>query len=406
MTVLAAEWVLPVTAPPISRGWIAIEDGLVSGVGQGPRKDAVDLGRVALLPALVNAHTHLELSYLRGRVPPAPRFLDWVRTIMEARRAHEDPTAPDILAAARAGIAEARQSGTGLVGDVSNTLVTVPLLRDEGMPASVFYELLGFNAADPDRRVREARAAIDRFASGGTDVRVSLAAHAPYSVSAGLFSSIRQDMEAHPADVSSVHLCESSEEVELIRSGTGGWRDFLTTLGVWTDAWRVPGVSPVAYLGDAGFLNSRVLVVHGVQCSVGDVARLRALGPTVVSCPRSNRHVGVGDPPLASFYASGVPVAFGTDSLASVDDLNLFQELSQARRLAPRVTARNLIESATLRGAAALGFADQFGSLDVGKRSALIAVDLPEQVDDVEEYLVSGIDAGMIHWVEPSHRRT
>jgi 5-methylthioadenosine/S-adenosylhomocysteine deaminase len=145
-----------------------------------------------------------------------------------------------------------------------------------------------------------------------------------------------------------------------------------------------------------------VLAVHGVQCSGDDLSRLRALGTTLISCPRSNRHVGVGDPPLDAFYAMGVKVAFGTDSLASVADLNMFGELAAARRLATRVSARDLMASATLVGARALGFEDEFGSIEVGKRGALIAVQLPERTGDVEEYLVSGIDPGAIRWVEPS----
>jgi 5-methylthioadenosine/S-adenosylhomocysteine deaminase len=95
-----------------------------------------------------------------------------------------------------------------------------------------------------------------------------------------------------------------------------------------------------------------------------------------------------------------VNVAFGTDSLASVDDLNLFSELAAARRIAPRVTARSLLESATLQGARALGFEDDLGSIEAGKRAQLIAVRLPEKVGDVEEYLVGGIEPGAIGWLD------
>jgi cytosine/adenosine deaminase-related metal-dependent hydrolase len=196
-----------------------------------------------------------------------------------------------------------------------------------------------------------------------------------------------------------VHLAESREEVELIVHGTGGWRDLLVTLGAWTDEWEVPGVSPAEYLAGSGFLDSRVMAVHGVQLEGDDLDRLRALGVTIVSCPRSNRHVGVGDPPLEAFYATGVKVAFGTDSLASVADLNLFSELALARRLAPRVPARSLLESATRSGADALGFGDEFGSIEAGKRAALIAVRLPAGVGDVEEYLLSGIEPDAIMWL-------
>jgi cytosine/adenosine deaminase-related metal-dependent hydrolase len=357
---------------------------------------------VAILPALVNAHTHLELSYLAGVVPPAHRFLDWIRAVMAARRNYPDPHAPVILTAARAAIAAARASGPGLVGDISNTLVAVPLLREARMPACVFYELLGFNVAEPVARVREARANVDAAGRGAGYVRVSLAPHAVYSVSSGLLAAIRGDLDAHPADVSTVHLSESPEEVAFFASGRGGWRELLVELGVWSSGWQAPGISPVNYLADLGFLDRRVLAVHGVQCGDDDLARLRQLGTTVVSCPRSNRHVGVGDPPLERFYASGVNVAFGTDSLASVADLNMFAELAAARRLAPRVAARRLLESATRCGACALGFSDVLGTIEPGKQAALIALRLPAYVDDVEEYLVNGIEPDDVSWLDVS----
>ena len=119
-----------------------------------------------------------------------------------------------------------------------------------------------------------------------------------------------------------------------------------------------------------------------------------------MSCPRSNRHVGVGSPPLESFYASGVPVAFGTDSLASVENLNLFAELAEARRIAPRVPASQLLDSATRCGAQALGFGSDYGTIEPGKRAALIAVRLPGRVNDVEEYLVGGVEPSAVMWLD------
>jgi cytosine/adenosine deaminase-related metal-dependent hydrolase len=394
-----ADWVLPISADPIPGGWVAVDAGKISRVGSGVATGASDLGRAAILPALVNAHTHLELSYLRGIVRPAERLLDWIRALMAERRAFPDAADPAILRAARAGIAEARATGTGLVGDVGNTLATVPLLRDVGVPARVFFELFGFDHPDPAAVVREARTKIRQSGGSDTTVQISLAAHAPYSVSPALLAAIRADLDSDADGVSSVHLAESLDEVEFIAHGTGAWPGFLRELGVWNEAWRPPGVSPVDYLVDCGFLDSRVLAVHGVQCSWSDLARLRALGATIVSCPRSNRYVGAGDPPLEAFYAMGVRVAFGTDSLASVENLNMFTELAAARRIAPRVPPRDLLKSATLFGARALGF-DDFGSLEQGARAALIAVRLPEGIDDVEEYLVSGVEPENIQWLD------
>ena len=391
---------LPIAGEPIHRGCITVRDGRIAAVHARTEAAATDLGRVAIMPALVNAHTHLELSYLRGVIPPTERFLDWIRTIIATRRQYPDPEDPRIVDAARAGIAEAKASGTGLIGDISNSLVTAPLLREAGVAAQVFYELLRFNASDPEALTREARAKADAVASRDRMVRVSLAPHAPCSVSPGLFAAIRADLDAHPGQVSSIHLGESPEEMEFIRHGTGPWRALLEELRVWTDAWEAPGTSPVEYLDRLGFLDRRVLAVHGVQLDGDDLDRLHALDMTVVACPRSNRYVGVGPPPIESFYAMNVNVAFGTDSLASVEDLNLFSELAEARRIAPRVQARSLLESATRHGARALGFEDEFGTIEEGKRAQLIAVRLPGGVDDVEEYLVGGIEPEAITWLD------
>ena len=393
-----AEWVLPMTGEPIHRGSVSIEGGRIAAVDARAPADAIDLGRVAIMPALVNAHTHLELSYLRGMVPPTEKFLDWIHAIMATRRQYPDAGDPRILDAARAAIADARASGTGLLGDVSNTLVTARLLREASMPAQIFYELVRFNASDVESMTREARAKADAASHDG-DVRVSLAPHAPYSVSPALFAAIRADLDAHPGHVSSVHLGESPEEIEFIQSGTGPWRTLLEELDVWTDSWEPPGTSPVEYLDRLGFLDRRILAVHGVQFDGEDLDRLRSRDMTVVSCPRSNRHVGVGSPPLEAFYATNVKVAFGTDSLASAPDLNLFAELAEARRVAPRVPARSLLESATRQGAAALGFDGDFGTIEGGKRAQLIAVRTPADAGDVEEYLVGGIEPAAISWL-------
>ena len=146
-------------------------------------------------------------------------------------------------------------------------------------------------------------------------------------------------------------------------------------------------------------VNSRLLVVHGVQLDDDGLQRLKSRGATVVTCPRSNDYVGVGCPPVERFYQSGVPVAIGTDSLASNNDLNLFSELELLHRLAPSVPPAALLESATRTGARALGFEAEAGTIEPGRDAALIAVELPRDVLDVETVLVSGIAASRVRWV-------
>jgi cytosine/adenosine deaminase-related metal-dependent hydrolase len=218
-------------------------------------------------------------------------------------------------------------------------------------------------------------------------------------VSALLFRLIADRVQQHPLLRSSVHLGESDAEVEFLRDGTGACRTMLDALGKWDPSWEVPGCSPVEYLRRLGFLHHRTLVVHGVQFTSAELQQLCASGATLVTCPRGNIRTGAGTPPIGDFYEAGVSVAVGTDSLASVPDLNVFAELAQMRNLAPSVSARMLVESATMCGARGLGLEAEFGSIDPGKRDSLVAVELDGTISSIEEYLVSGIEAPQVRWL-------
>jgi 5-methylthioadenosine/S-adenosylhomocysteine deaminase len=149
-----------------------------------------------------------------------------------------------------------------------------------------------------------------------------------------------------------------------------------------------------------GFIDDRLLAVHGVQMSTADLEMLKKRGATLVTCPRSNGHTGSGLPPIEDFYQSGVRIAIGTDSLASSPDLNVFAEVATLHALAPSVPAASLLESATIEGARALGFDADYGTIEPGKLARLLAVDVPPGTADVEEYLVSGIHPGQIRWLD------
>jgi cytosine/adenosine deaminase-related metal-dependent hydrolase len=364
------------------------------------------------MPGLVNAHTHLELSWLKGKVPPAHDFVDWVKQLFLIRGGRsERPDNPKVTEAARLAVGELRECGTAAVGDISNSLASVEPLRASNLASLVFHELLGFNlphgrSVIDTRPLRQAAARL-----GGTDVRVTVAPHAPYSVSPEMFRAIRDEVDGCDPPITSVHVGESQSEIDFLRDGSGPWPGILRWVGSTRDDWSPPGVGPVEYLDSLGMLNAQTLVVHGVRLEDEALARLANIGCTLVTCPRSNQWVGSGAPPIARFYESGVRVAVGTDSLASVGDLNLFAELKAMRWLAPSVPASDLLESATRMGAEALGLGDELGTIDVGKRALLIAVDLSDarapgrrelpsaRASDVEEYLVSGIHPRQVSWV-------
>jgi cytosine/adenosine deaminase-related metal-dependent hydrolase len=399
-----ASWVVPINQPPFRDGWIEVDAGRIVACGAerpvsaSAAESVVDLGDVAIIPGLVNAHTHLELSYLRDRVAGGSSFVNWIRDVMAARRGYPDPHAPEILDSIDRGIAEATSCGTAVVGDISNTLTPFEPLVRSSLAGVLFYELIGFRTPDPVEVVERARHVIEELRK--TDrIRPSLAAHAPYSVAPLIFQEIQRAVNLAPGSPCSVHLAESKEEVELIRSGQGAWRVLLEEVGAWDPAWVAPGASPVQYLDSYGFLGERVLAVHGVQMTSQDLSRLAALGTTLVTCPRSNHYTGAGKPPIEEFYSSGVRVAVGTDSLASTPDLNMFSELAAMRALAPSVPAAKLLDSATRQGARALAFDADYGTIEPGKCARLLAVEVPSTIDDVEEYLVSGIHAEQVRWI-------
>ncbi|HYN06801.1 MAG TPA: amidohydrolase family protein [Vicinamibacterales bacterium] len=394
--VLRARWLLPIDRSPIENGWVELAGDRIVRIGAGRAPlPPDDLGDVALLPGLVNAHTHLELSWLRGRVPPAGSMVEWIRALLAVRASGPDGGEEARVASTRGALKEMVDTGTVLAGDVTNTLVTPVQLGESGMAGVVFHELLGFSSTGPMAQVREAWRRVDEIKRDvhQADLSYSVVAHAPYSVSPALFSEIARQRRTAPL---TVHLGESAEEVEFLRTGRGPFRELLQWLDVWSNEWRAPECDPVEYLSRVGYLRNGLMAVHGVHLSDDSLLVLRNAGATVVTCPRSNEWVGAGLPRLSHFYGCGLPVAIGTDSLASTSSLSMFDELAALRRIAPDVSAAGLLESATRRGAQALGYGQDFGTLAPGKRAALVTVQVPAGVADVEEYLVSGVPASSI----------
>ena len=393
-----AAWILPIGVEPVSAGFVTVNGGRivsVSNQGSSPSSrdvETIDLGDVAILPGLVNAHTHLELSWMRGRVAPSASLPAWAANLMALRRAQQpDPPGP-----IESAIREARASGTAVVGDVSNTLAAHQLLGESALAGAMFFEILGFNATEPQQVVADARARLEALPDRPAWLR-TVVPHAPYSVSPDLFRVIGKGAGNRPM---SIHIGESRDEMQFLRDATGEWRELLERLGVWNQRWEPPGCGPVEYLGRLGLLNERLIAVHGTQLPDGELARLASARATLVTCPRSNRWTGAGTPPIERFFASGVRLAIGTDSLASVEDLNLFGELAYVRQLAPGVPPKRILESATINGAMALGFETEFGTIEPGKRAALIGVRVPRAVEDVEEYLLRGVEPDAIEWLD------
>jgi cytosine/adenosine deaminase-related metal-dependent hydrolase len=377
---LTSSWVNTAAGPPLREGRVRVENGSIVAVGAAADPavggDARDLGPGVLMPGLVNAHCHLELSHLAGRIDRSGGFVDWVERLVAAR-ASEEPAA--VRAAAAEAIRSAQASGTVAVGDVSNRLAHLDLLEDSRLRAVVFHELIGWDPA-----AAESALAVARPRSGGR-VEVRLAAHAPHSVSPALFEALRR--RGGPA---AVHLAESEAESTFIARGDGAWRAFLERRGLGHVPFQPTGRTPVRYLEGLGVLHRELLAAHCVRVDADDRRLLAEAGVSVAVCPRSNRNLGVGLPPVESLLQAGVRVCLGTDSLASVDSLDLVDDIVALYREVPALEARLIVEMATIRGAEALGLDRELGAIVPGRRAALAHAPAAHAPADPYAFLVSG----------------
>ena len=388
MTILSAGWVLPVGAPPIRDGRVAVDEaGIIQWVGRAgapdePEGTLRELGEGVLMPGLVNAHCHLELSHLEGLSKRTAGFVPWVEELVQEREAFSEAEA-----AARAGAAVrslAQETATVAVGDISNTLVTVAPLSLCGLRAVVFHEVIGWDAT---RAADILKAADDRFIrldTGSTSVRLALSAHAPHSVSPALFAALRTH-----GGIAAIHLAESPDECRFLKDGGGEWPAFLEKRGLGHVRFPPPGLSPVRYLESLGVLRAGLLAAHAVHVDALDIAILAQRGVFVAACPTSNRNLGVGTAPLPLLLRGGVRVCLGTDSLASGDSLDVAREMAEVHRTFPELPPRAIVRMATATGAAALGLSD-LGSLGPGYRAALAFAAGPVPRDDPERFVVSG----------------
>jgi cytosine/adenosine deaminase-related metal-dependent hydrolase len=375
---LTARWIFPVDGPPLEQGTVTIRDDRILAVEPyGVRTADVDLGNAAVIPGLVNAHTHLDLTGLRGRVPPGPDFTAWLRAVIRHRRGQ---TPEQVQADVRVGLAESMQSGTTLLGDIASGGASWDVLAEAPLRAVVFLELLGL----PWERARQAVLTAHDWleARPATPTcRPGLSPHAPYSVGFDVFASAANLCRPHAA--LAVHLGESAAEVELLRHRRGPFVPFLQELGVWDPDRLVPNLREAVRLCARA---PHLLLIHANHFAAPSVIPRRG---TVVYCPRTHAAFGHPPHPFRAFLARGVRVALGTDSLASNPDLSVLAEARFVHERHPDVPGEVILRLATLAGAEALGWQQETGSLTAGKSADLVAVPLPdEDKDDPYELLL------------------
>ena len=370
-----APWVVPISSPVIHDGAVAIANGRILAVGSSDTLRAqfvearVECCQGVLLPGLVNAHIHLELSAYPHIPPPFPdeSFCDWIRSLLRVRQ-EGGITPEEIVGAARQMLRQQHDAGVLLLLDIGNIQPSPLLTNPSSAQVNFLLELLG-----PTAKAEEE--VLARIASLPDSVAAT--PHALYSTTPGIMNALKQraDRLGH---ILSLHVAESADEIELLSSGQGCFRSFLEERGAWENTFPPPGIDShgaVEYLERLGLLGANTLCVHCVQVSEKEVQLLSARGCKVCLCPGSNRFLGGGVAPLEQMLHHKLLPALGTDSIASNEALDLWREMRILREDHPGVSPAEILAMATLGGAAALGREQDFGTLAPGRKAIFLNVD-------------------------------
>lgn len=379
--ILHARYVFPVVGEPIENGFVSIEDGRIVEVGKTPPSgERTDLGNVAILPGLINAHTHLEFSGLSEPLgKPGMGFVDWIRKVIEWREGQRlDPAMAIAI-----GLRECGKEGVTSLGVISQREDLETAYEYSAADETRFIELIAPNREripgvidflQNDFLELQATTSTSSFSW-----HLGLSPHAPYSVHPDLL----EDVVAISADRNiplAMHLAESREEMQLLREGKGPFREFLDERNLFDPADLPGGLRPLDYLKMLSAA-SRVLVIHGNYLDDAEIAFLadRAAKMAVVYCPRTHAFFRHDTYPLEKILAAGVTIALGTDSRASSPDLSMLAEMRFAARQYPQIGGERILKLGTLDAARALGRAEEIGSLEPGKAANLAVVALPEE---------------------------
>lgn len=369
---VSAEWIIPADGTVHRRAAMRGKGGFIEAVGPEASvllsRNHRDLGDLVILPGLVNAHTHLELTHLRGKLParrPMPQWLYGLRSHF--------PSLAQAHAAVADGAAEALRTGTTTVGDVCHDNRAWRTLKRTPIRAVCFAEIMGIGPMTGGAIDRLKRSI--RGCRATTRIRFGICPHAPYTTS----SAVYRDAVALARKKRwplMTHLAETESERQLLRNGSGRFLDFLLHMGLMDSSVHFEPQMPMEFAQQAGLLDGPAALLH---CNFIDDRELKLLAESsasVVCCPRSNDFFGGRPHRYAEMLAAGVNVAVGTDSLASNVSLDLFGELRRLR-VEGRVDNHTILKMGTINAARAIGFDDAVGSLEPGKRADWIAVEVP-----------------------------
>ena len=369
---ISADWVCPVSSEPIEHGVVVVDDaGKILAIEPRHLHDpaSLDIRSGLLIPGFVNAHCHLELSHMKGRVDTGTGLIPFITGVVTQRNA----AAEVIAEAIRQAEAEMLAGGIVAVGDISNAPDTFATKAEGRLRYYTFVELFDFlQAAGTAKTVSDGLAVFEKLQLAAGSAR-SLVPHAPYSVSAGLFEKINAQNPASGCTVS-IHNQETPPENELFESKTGDFIRFYGQFGISLDAFEPTRSGSIHYAMQHLNPRCRTLFVHNTLTTQAEIEAAHAWSDQVfwASCPNANLYIENRLPDYRRFLQTGARVALGTDSLTSNWQLSILEEMKTIARYQRYVPFHDLLRWATLNGAQALGFDDTLGSLEVGKSPGVL----------------------------------
>jgi len=382
-TSLRARWVFPVDRPPIEHGEIVIAGGRIVDVRRAAGTLSDDESQTALIPGLVNAHTHLEFTLLSTPLPADSTFAEWIRLIVAHRRTRGEYP----VEALREGLRESAAAGVTTLGEIATAGWTDGPFQVDGPRAVAFREGIALNP-EMFGVIADAIAGNVELLRRNPSVTAGISPHAPYSVHPDLFRRLVKMAQAKSAPLA-VHLAETGDELELLANGTGPLVDLFSESGFWRADAIPRGSRPLDYLQMIAGL-PRALVIHGNYLDDEERAFLAGKSNvSVVYCPRTHAHFRHEPHPWLDLRSRGVRVALGTDSRASNPDLSLWNELLFLRKRFPEVAPGELLEMGTRAGAEALGLSATIGTLSLGKCADVAVIGRAgDGSDDPHEWLL------------------
>ncbi len=350
----------------------------------------MDFGDAVLLPSMVNAHTHLELTCFPawadacGASPDSGSFVDWILHLVRVRKQVE---VEQLQTSLLTGMRDSLAAGVGAVGDILTSYDIASAYGGSRLRGRVFCELLGRDPQQVATRLSQLDGLIATPPT--TELAWGVSPHAPYTLAETTALQISAYAAAHDLPMT-MHLAETSEEVAFLERAEGPIAEMLYTVAGWEVTAADGGHRPVDWAQRTGCLPTGGLVVHGVHVNAEEVGLIARQGCSVALCPRSNSLFGETRAPLKQYHSSGVNLALGTDSRASSPSLSIWGELAFARQwFAGLLSPSEWLEIATLGGARALGLELMIGSLEVSKQADFQVVPVPEGASpaDLEESL-------------------